>query len=165
MQRIGLADFLLWAGDVLDTDAASLGALPGVADAQSALAAPYAGGGDAVERAAVLASGIVRDHPLPEGNTRVAYLCMLDFMERAGISWRPPDQDGRAAVMTRLAGAEIGEAELADWLRAHGAEAPAERDELPGTADVAARSRDVEFEERRTRLLSREWRTLRLLGE
>jgi death-on-curing protein len=55
-----------------------------VPSAESALAAPFAGFGeldfypDPAVKAAILCSRLVRNHPFPDGNKRVAYLAMRE---------------------------------------------------------------------------------------
>jgi death on curing protein len=96
MREIGLADFLVLAEAVTGLDAAALALADHVvARAESALAAPFAefGGVEVYEglavKAAVLCSRLVRNHPLPDGNKRVAYLCMIELIRRNGGEWRP----------------------------------------------------------------------------
>jgi len=73
-----IATFLLAAEQVLGIDAGRLKKVTKIPLAESALAAPFAtfGGHDfyehPVQRASVLASRIMRNHPLPDGNKRVA---------------------------------------------------------------------------------------------
>ncbi|ADB53776.1 type II toxin-antitoxin system death-on-curing family toxin [Conexibacter woesei] len=90
MSGLPLADFLLIAEAVIGVDSARLERLPGIARAESALAAPNAGFGDVElypelhKKAAILCSRIVRNHPLPDGNKRVGYVCMIEFIRRNG---------------------------------------------------------------------------------
>jgi death-on-curing protein len=87
-----IEEFLLAAEAVLGIDADRLKTVTKISSAESALAAPFAsyGGHDfyehPVKRAAVLASRIVRNHPLPDGNKRVALLLMDLYLEENG--WR-----------------------------------------------------------------------------
>jgi len=97
---------------------------PGIGLADSALHAPSAGFGgaelypDAIDKAAVLCVRLARNHPLPDGNKRVAYLALLEFLARNEIEWVPPSVDATVATIERLAAGTISERELADWLRA-----------------------------------------------
>jgi len=124
VQRIGIEDFLLLAEVVTGLDALTLAASSHVlARAESALAAPFAefGGvefyGGLAMKAAVLCSRLVRNHPLPDGNKRVAYLCMIELVRRNGCEWRPTAGDlERAAMVEQLAAGELGEDEFAGWL-------------------------------------------------
>ena len=124
MQPVDVADFLLLAEAVSGIDAAVLASIPHVvARAESALAAPYAefSGVKFYEglplEAAVLCSRLLRNHPLPDGNKRVAYLCMIELIRRNGCEWRPvaPAAE-RAEMVERLASRELSEDEFAVWL-------------------------------------------------
>lgn len=96
--------------------AADLGA------AESALAAPFAGFGDTefypdpASKAAILCSRLVRNHPLPDGNKRVAYVAMREFLARNGIRWERPGVDETADTVEQLAAREITEEDFADWV-------------------------------------------------
>jgi death-on-curing protein len=126
MQTLALEDFLVIAEAVTGLDATALAQTSHiVARAESALAAPLAEFG-AVEaypqlatKAAVLCSRLVRNHPLPDGNKRVAYLCMIELLRRNGCDWKPvaPVLE-RAEMVERLAARELTEADFAAWLSA-----------------------------------------------
>jgi death-on-curing protein len=68
---------------------------------ESALAAPAASFGgeefytELAEKAAVLCSHLVRNHPLPDGKKRTAYLCLIEFIERNGYQWRQSTDEAR----------------------------------------------------------------------
>jgi death-on-curing protein len=89
---IEIERFLVVAEAVLGIDANQLKVVTKIGSAESALAAPFAtfGGHDfykhPIQRAAVLASRIIRNHALPDGNKRVALLMMDDYLEENG--WR-----------------------------------------------------------------------------
>jgi death on curing protein len=94
--------------------------------ADSALNAPAAEFGgvefytEFASKAAVLCSPLIRNHPLPDGNKRVAFMCMVEFVERNGREWRPPanDEAGDETVRILLAVAEgsLDESALAAWI-------------------------------------------------
>ena len=71
------------------------------------------------EKAAVLASWLVRSRPLPDGNKRVALVCTLELIERNGARLRlaPAAQDVLAATIERLMLGQRSERELAAWLQ------------------------------------------------
>jgi death-on-curing protein len=124
MRAIDLADYLVLAGAVTGLDPWRLATAPHVvASAESALAAPFAEF-DGVPmysglatRAAVLCSRILRNNALPDGNKRVAYLCMIELIRRNGREWAPVgDARERATMVERLAAREVGEAEFAAWV-------------------------------------------------
>ncbi|HEX5146872.1 MAG TPA: Fic family protein [Conexibacter sp.] len=126
MVSIELEDFLQLAEAVTGLDAAALAAAPQlVARAEAALAAPFAafGGSERYEglalKAAVLCSRLLRNRPLPDGNARVAYVCMVELIRRNGRAWRPlaPAREC-ARVVERLAARELGERDFAAWVSA-----------------------------------------------
>ncbi len=104
VRYLDLADYLLVAEAVLRVDAEDIARFAGIALAESALHAPAAGFGDVefhpgVERkAAVLLHHLVRNHALPDGNKRVGYLCMLEFLARNGLVWQRSDGDADETV-------------------------------------------------------------------
>jgi death-on-curing protein len=118
---IDIARFLLTAEAVLGIDAARLRIVTKIGAAESALAAPFAsfGGRDFYEhplqRAAVLASRIIRNHPLPDGNKRVALLLMEDYLAEHGwgMTATPDDID---RTFRALAARELSEDAFHDWL-------------------------------------------------
>lgn len=71
--------------------------------------------------------GIVRNHPFLDGNKRVAFQVMYVFLGLNG--WRiETDEPDAVAAMRALAGGELDEDGLADWLR----ETAARREPRPG---------------------------------
>ena len=79
-EYLDLADYLLIAEAVLGVAAEEIARWPGIGLAESALHAPAAVFEgvefypDVVDKAAVLCVRLARNHPLPDGNKRVAYL-------------------------------------------------------------------------------------------
>lgn len=120
---LDLADYLLIAEAVLGVPAETIARWPGISLAESALQAPAMGFGgvefypDVIDKAAVLCVRLARNHPLPDGNKRVAYLALLEFLTRNHVEWAPPSVEETVATVERLAAGEISERELADWLR------------------------------------------------
>jgi death-on-curing protein len=123
-EYLDLADYLLVAEAVLGVPAESIADWPGVGLAESALHAPAAGFEgrefypDVIDKASVLCVRLARNHPLPDGNKRVAYLAMVEFLARNGVEWTPPSVDETVATIERVAAGSLSERELADWLRA-----------------------------------------------
>jgi death on curing protein len=126
-QYLAIGDYLLIAEQVLGIDARTLQRMTGLHLAESALAAPAAGFGgvefytDFPAKAAVLCARLIRNHPLPDGNKRTAYLCMVEFAERNGYRWRAPagdNPDGQetVSIMVAVAAGELDEAALAQWV-------------------------------------------------
>jgi death-on-curing protein len=85
-----IGDLLLVAERLLGVDAERLKLVVNIPSAESALAAPFAGVADQmfyehpVQRAAILASRIMRNHPLPDGNKRAALYLMDLYLEENG---------------------------------------------------------------------------------
>jgi death on curing protein len=125
MKRISVADFLLIAQAVTGIPASRLYRIIRLGEASSALAAPFSGFGDTEfypephQKAAILCSRILRNHPLVDGNKRTAWICMREFVMRNGMEWRPPPGgDGEAAeVIERLAAGELSEEAFTEWVR------------------------------------------------
>ena len=118
------ADYLLIAEAVLGIPAERIARFDRIGLADSALAAPRAGFGgverypDFTAKAAVLCWHLVKNHPLPDGNKRCAYLATIEFVERNGRTWiaAPGDPDETDRVIRRVAGGEMGEARFRAWI-------------------------------------------------
>lgn len=124
MLGLEIGDLLLAAEEVLATDARELRYAVDIGAAESALTAPDAGFGD-VERypdvptkAAILCSRIIRNHPFPDGNKRVARLLMLEVLEREGFEWTPPPRgdDEEVEVIIALAARQVSEEQFIRWV-------------------------------------------------
>lgn len=102
------------------------GGLPGVRDEnvlESALARPrqkwaYGNERDLSSLAAAYGFGLVRNHPYRDGNKRIGFLALATFL---GINHHELDVTDAEVVteMLRLATGDIGEEDLASWIRAH----------------------------------------------
>ncbi len=121
---LDLADYLLIAEAVTGLRAEILADMPRVVDlASSALSVPTSGwrGQDAypefVQKAGLLAARLAKNHPLPDGNKRAAWLSMVEFIERNGYRLEQPGADDAVDVMVRLASSELAEADFINWLR------------------------------------------------
>lgn len=125
---LDLVDYLLIAEATLGVQVEVLKKIAQLHLADSALGAPAAEFGG-VEfypefhmKAAVLCSRLVRNHPLPDGNKRVGYVCTVEFIERNGFSWVPPAGDEAGGdetvkVIETVAAGQYPEIELADWMK------------------------------------------------
>jgi len=94
--------------------------------ADSALHAPAAGFGDDdfypdfVDKAAVLLVRLARNHPLPDGNKRAAWVSLRLFVEVNEWIWDPmPAIDDAESAVLAVASGSWDEAETAEWLRNH----------------------------------------------
>jgi death-on-curing protein len=132
---LDLVDYLLVAEGVLGADAAVIEKMASLHLADSALNAPAAGFGGVEfypefhRKAAVLCAHLARNHALPDGNKRVAYLCTVEFAERNGYRWIPPgrdqpDADETVEVMVAVAAGTMDVETLARWIDARLAELP-----------------------------------------
>lgn len=127
MDRVELGDFLVIAEIHSGIDASQLARIPRVIGlAQAALAAPFAGFGDYEaypalhEKAAVYCARIATYHPLPDGNKRVAYDVMREFLDRndAVFVHPPGGLDETAQAIEDLAANVLSEQELTAWVLA-----------------------------------------------
>lgn len=122
---LSLAEFWYLAEHVTGIDAATLIKASRVDLADSALHAPQAGFDDTDfypdphDKAAVLTCRIAWNHPLPDGNKRAAWACLVLFIDLNNGSWNndPPDTDEAVEAMLAVATSDVDEAWLADWLR------------------------------------------------
>lgn len=101
-----------------------------VALAGSALAAPAATFEgiefypEFAQKAALVYSRLARNHPLPDGSKRVAYLCMIEFIERNGYAWDPTtiaeaSLEETIQVLKGTAAGTIAEKDFVEWVRTH----------------------------------------------
>ena len=123
---VDLADYLLIAERVLGVPAEAIANFDRIGLAQSALAAPHAGfGGVEVypefeTKAAVLCWHLVKNHPLPDGNKRCAFLATVEFVERNGRHWLPApnDPDETDRVIRGVASDELPQPAFHGWIAA-----------------------------------------------
>jgi death-on-curing protein len=91
--------------------------------AESALHAPFASFGGVAAystvfaRAAVLLEHLVKNHPLPDGNKRAAFLLTARYLDANGLTWGPADVEQDAAVVERIAAGEADHHEVVEWVR------------------------------------------------
>jgi len=126
IEYLELGDFLLIAEAVLGIRASVLAQLDRIGLAQSALAAPAASfaGQEAYPefetKAAVLCWHLVKNHPLPDGNKRCAFLATIEFVERNGRTWTRAagDPDETDEMIRAAAASNIDQASFRDWIAA-----------------------------------------------
>lgn len=122
MRYLSLAEALVIAEAVTGVDATTLARASRLELLDSALHAPQAGIGDedfypAIERkAAVLAVRIARNHPLPDGNKRLAWQSLTVFLALNGRTL-VADADDAVEFMLRVAAGEVDEAAAEAWIR------------------------------------------------
>jgi death-on-curing protein len=117
-----LGDYCEIAAEILGTTPGQVARLPRIGLADSALAAPGAGFGgeeaypDLLEKAAVLVEHLARNHPLPDGNKRAAFLSVWLFMEANGRPFDGEDPDTDVPMVERIAAGEATREEALVWL-------------------------------------------------
>jgi death on curing protein len=68
------------------------------------------------ELAAAYAYGLAKNHAFVDGNKRIAFIAMVAFLRKNGVSFRP-DQAQSTAIILALAAGEVSETNLARWIR------------------------------------------------
>ena len=76
----------------------------------------YAPDSDLADLAAAYGYGLASSHPFADGNKRVAFVTMAVFFGLNGRAIEAPEGEV-VTVMLVLAGGELDEPQLADWLR------------------------------------------------
>ena len=121
MRYLSLAEALIIAEEVTGIDHVVLARGAGIGLLDSALHAPQASFADHemypdfVNKAAVLAVRVARNHPLPDGNKRLAWGCLTMFCLLNGWDLHVGADDA-VDQMLGVAAGEIDEAAMADWL-------------------------------------------------
>lgn len=117
-----LGDYCEIAAELLGTTPEQIERLPRISLADSALAAPRAGFGGTeayptlIEKAAVLIEHLARNHPLPDGNKRAAFLSVWLFMELNDRPFKDEDPDVDVPLVERIAAGQATRAEVTVWL-------------------------------------------------
>ena len=121
---VTFGDYCRIAAEVLGTTPEQVARLPRIALADSALASPRAGFGDQdayptmIEKAAVLVEHLARNHPLPDGNKRCAFLAVERFLAANGRPIRDANPDTDVPMVERIAAGEATPNEIVGWLKA-----------------------------------------------
>jgi death on curing protein len=126
VRYVELADYVAIAAEVTGLKVETILKVADLGLADSALHAPAAEFDETefypgyVDKAAVLVVRLTKNHPLPDGNKRAAWVALRLFVDVNGWSWSPmPTVDASEAVMLAIAAGEMSEAEVAVWLREH----------------------------------------------
>lgn len=126
VEYLDLADYIAIAVDVTGLDLQTVMNATNLNLADSALHAPAAGFGeddfypDFVDKSAVLLVRLARNHPLPDGNKRAAWVSLRLFVDINGWTWDPaPSIDDAAAAVLTVAAGDWDEATTSAWLRDH----------------------------------------------
>lgn len=131
VRYVDLADYLAIAAEITGLDTTTLIRVTKVDLAESALHAPAAGFGetefypDFIDKAAVLLVRLAKNHPLPDGNKRAAWVALRLFIDINGWTWhtKPTIDDAEQAVLAIAAGTWSQE-DANIWLRRHLAPTP-----------------------------------------
>ena len=121
MRYLTLAEAFVVAEAVTGLDLTTLSRSPRIDLLDSALHAPQASFGgqelypEFIDKAAVLAVRIARNHPLLDGNKRLAWSCLVMFVMLNGYQLIVPPDDA-VSTMLAVAAGEVDEAALALWL-------------------------------------------------
>jgi death on curing protein len=100
-------DYCRIAGEILGLDPEQVAELPNIGLADSALAVPRATFGDheafptLIEKAAILVERLARNHPLPDGNKRCAFLALERFLAANDHPTLGTDPDTDVPMMER----------------------------------------------------------------
>jgi death-on-curing protein len=119
---VEFGDYCRIAAEVLGIEPERVAELPNIGLADSALAAPRAGFGDhdayptLVEKAAVLVERLARNHPLPDGNKRAAFLSMERFLAVNGYPLVDANPDVDVPMVEKIAVGDATPAEVAGWI-------------------------------------------------
>ena len=126
VEYLDLVDYIAIAAEVTGLSLRTLESVTKLDLADSALHAPSAGFGDIeaypdfVDKAAVLVVHLAKNHPLPDGNKRAAWVALRLFVEINAWTWDPyPGIDDAEAAVLAIAAGEWDQATTAVWLRAH----------------------------------------------
>jgi death-on-curing protein len=131
VRYVELADYLAISAEITGLDTPTLIRVTKVDLAESALHAPAAGFGptefypDFIDKATVLIVHLAKNHPLPDGNKRAAWVALRLFIEINDWTWNtmPTVDDAERAVLAIAAGTWNQE-DASTWLRRHLAPTP-----------------------------------------
>src|SRR5215218_1287040 len=120
---LDLADYLWLASAALDRAPEAVLDVADLGLAESALHAPAATYGgvefypELVTKARVLLVHLTKNHPLPDGNKRAAFLAMIEFLARNGRQFVAESADTAIDMMVRIAAGKADNDEVEDWIR------------------------------------------------
>ncbi len=124
--QVDLVDYVAIVAEFTGMDTATIAGLPNLSLADSELHAPFAGFGEHefypefVDKAAVLLERLARNHPLPDGNKRAAWVTLRVFVEINDWIWQPyPSVDEAERAVLAIAAGEWDHERIRAWLAAH----------------------------------------------
>ncbi len=123
---VDVVDYVTIAAEVTGLDVDAVARVTKLDLAESALHAPSSGFGEVefypnfTEKAAVLLVRLAKNHPLPDGNKRAAWVALRVFVEINGWSWsNAPSVDAAERAVLAVAAGDWGVEETTRWLSAH----------------------------------------------
>lgn len=124
-----LEDLLVIGEQVLGVPAKDLAKVIDIALADSALASPAASYGghefypDPIVKASVLCSHLSKNHAMPDGNKRLAYVSMTVFLQVNGYTWTEPDPADVDTMIRTVTAGDLDDDVMMDefvaWIREH----------------------------------------------
>ena len=126
VEYLDLADYVAIAAEVTGLDVDVVMKIANLDLADSALHAPAAGFGDEdfypdfIDKSAVLIVRLAKNHPLPDGNKRAAWVALRLSVDLNGWFWDPkPGIDEAEHAVHAIASGDWDEGGAAAWLRSH----------------------------------------------
>jgi len=123
-EYLELVDYLAIAAEITGLDEQTITKVTKLDLADSALHAPAAGFGevefypDFIEKAAVLVTHLAKNHPLPDGNKRAAWVSLRLFIEINEWSWKQtPSVDDAERAILAIASGDWDQDDMTTWLR------------------------------------------------
>ncbi len=123
VQYLDLAMFTCIAAEILQADVQPVSNAIRTSAASSALGAASANYfgrelyPDVVVKIAITGYKLVRNHPLPDGNKRAAYVSMVVMAQLNNFEWHVSNEDEAVAIMFAAAAGTVDEVAFADWVR------------------------------------------------
>ena len=126
VEYLDLVDYLAIAAEVTGLSVDTVTRVTRLDLADSALHAPAAGFGDTefypefIDKAAVMIVRLAKNHPLPDGNKRAAWVALRLFVDINAWTWaKTPSVDEAERAVLAIAAGEWSAQRTADWLREH----------------------------------------------
>jgi death-on-curing protein len=126
IHQVDVVDYVAIAAEITGMSIETIARLPNLSLAESALHAPAAGFGehefypDFIAKAAVLIERLARNHPLPDGNKRAAWVTLRLFIDINDWTWQPtPSVDEAERAVLAIAAGEWQHEQIVTWLHAH----------------------------------------------
>jgi death-on-curing protein len=64
----------------------------------------------------VLIDHLAKNHPLPDGNKRAAFLLMARFLHANGVAWGAPDAGVDGSMVERIAAGQVTHSQVVEWI-------------------------------------------------